>query len=196
MKEIEIGIVILAAGASVRLGQPKQLLQFEGKTLLRRAVDAAIETNFKTVVVLGANFEVIKSEIEDLEVEICLNENWLDGMSSSLKTGLQKLLEIAPNLSAVIVSLCDQPFVNSKVFTDLAENFRKTNALIVACEYGQTVGVPALFSSYIFDELLDLSSENGAKQIIKKYLSQTKKISVPQAEIDIDTHEDYEKILR
>ena len=195
-KKNQFGIIILAAGASSRLGTPKQLLKFQGKTLLRRAVDAAIETNFKTVVVLGANFEAIKAEIEDLEIEICFNENWQDGMSSSLKTGLHKLLEIAPNLSAVIVSLCDQPFVNSKVFTDLAETYKKTNAPIVACEYGQTVGVPALFSSSVFDELLNLSSENGAKTIIKKHLSQTKKISVPQAEIDIDTHEDYQKILR
>ena len=64
----EIGIIVLAAGASSRLGQPKQILQFEGKTLLRRAVDAAIETNFKTVVVLGANFEAIKAEIEDFDI--------------------------------------------------------------------------------------------------------------------------------
>ena len=195
-KKNQFGIIILAAGASSRLGTPKQLLKFQGKTLLRRAVDAAIETNFKTVVVLGANFEAIKAEIEDLEIEICFNENWQDGMSSSLKTGLHKLLEIAPNLSAVIVSLCDQPFVNSKVFTDLAETYKKTNAPIVACEYGQTVGVPALFSSSVFDELLNLSSENGAKKIIKKYISKVEKISVPQAEIDIDTHEDYQKILR
>lgn len=196
MTEIEIGIIILAAGESRRLGEPKQLLEFEGKTLLRRAVEAAIETNFKTVVVLGANFKEIKVEIENLEVEICFNENWQNGMSSSLKTGLQKLIESAPNLSAVIVSLCDQPFVNSKVFTDLAETFEKTNAPIVASEYSQTIGVPALFSRSVFDELLNLSSENGAKTIIKKYLSRTKKISVPQAEIDIDTHEDYRKILR
>ena len=195
-KKNQFGIIILAAGASSRLGTPKQFLKFQGKTLLRRAVDAAIETNFKTVVVLGANFEAIKAEIEDLEIEICFNENWQDGMSSSLKTGLHKLVEIVPNLSAVIVSLCDQPFVNSKVFTDLAETYKKTNAPIVACEYGQTVGVPALFSSSVFDELLNLSSENGAKTIIKKYLSKVEKISVPQAEIDIDTHEDYQKILR
>lgn len=196
MTEIEIGIIILAAGESRRLGEPKQLLEFEGKTLLRRAVEAAIETNFKTVVVLGANFKEIKVEIENSDIEICFNENWQNGMSSSLKTGLQKLIESAPNLSAVIVSLCDQPFVNSKVFIDLAETFEKTNAPIVASEYSQTIGVPALFSRSVFDELLNISSENGAKTIIKKYLSQTKKISVPQAEIDIDTHEDYQKILR
>lgn len=195
MKDSEIGIIILAAGASSRLGKPKQLLWFEGKTLLRRAVENAIETNFKTVVVLGANFEKIKTEIEDLDVEICFNENWKGGMSSSLKTGLKKILEPAPNLSAVIIQLCDQPFVNFSILKRLAEVFERTNAPIVACEYAETVGVPALFSRIIFDELFALSTENGAKRIIKKHSASVEKISAPEAEIDIDTAKDYEKLI-
>ncbi len=83
-----------------------------------------------------------------------------------------------------------------KTITVLVETYKKTNVPIVASEYARTIGVPALFSSFVFDELLNLSSENGAKTIIKKYLSKVEKISVPQAEIDIDTHEDYQKILR
>ncbi len=196
MKDNRIGIIILAAGASQRLGQPKQLLQFEGKTLLRRAVETAIETNYQTVVVLGANFEKTKAEIEELKVEICFNENWQDGMSSSLKTGLKKLLEVAPNLSALIVALCDQPFINSTILNGLAKTFEKTNAPIVASEYAETIGVPALFSRFVFDELLNLSADEGAKQIIKKHLAAVETISVPQAEIDIDTMADYEKMLR
>ncbi len=192
----EIGIIILAAGASSRLGTPKQLLQFQNKTLIRRAVETAIETNYKTVVVLGANFELINAEIEDLEIEICFNENWQSGMSSSLKTGLKKILEIAPNLSAVIISLCDQPFINSSVFNNLITTFEKTNAPIVASEYAATVGVPALFSRSMFDELLNLSADEGARKIIKKHLASVEKISVPQAEIDIDTAEDYQKLLQ
>ncbi len=195
MKDSEIGIIVLAAGASLRLGKPKQLLQFQGKTLLRRAVENAVETNFKTIVVLGANFERATAEIEDLEIEICFNKNWHNGMSSSLKTGLKKLLEIAPNPSAVIITLCDQPFINSQVFNNLAETFEKTNAPIVASEYAETVGVPALFSYSMFDELLNLSADEGARKIIRKHLTSVRKISVPQAEIDIDTAEDYQKLF-
>ncbi|HMS39340.1 MAG TPA: nucleotidyltransferase family protein [Pyrinomonadaceae bacterium] len=195
MTDNEIGIIILAAGASSRLGTPKQLLRFEGKTLLRRAVETAIETNYRIIVVLGANFERTKAEIEDLEIEICFNKNWQDGMSSSLKTGLKKLLEIAPNLSAVIITLCDQPFINSQVFNNLAETFEKTNAPIVACNYAETIGVPALFSHLFFDELLNLSADEGARKIIKNHLAEVEKISVPQAEIDIDTAEDFQKLF-
>lgn len=191
----EIGIIILAAGASSRLGTPKQLLEFQGKTLLRHAVETAIETNYKIVVVLGANFERTKAEIEDLEIEICFNENWQNGMSSSLKTGLKEILQIAPNLSAVIIALCDQPFINSSMFNSLAKAFEKTNAPIVASEYAETIGVPALFSHSMFDELLNLSADEGARKIIKKHLASVEKISVPQAEIDIDTAEDYQKLF-
>jgi len=195
MKDKQIGIVILAAGESRRLGKPKQLLQFEGKTLLRHAVKVAIETNYKIAVVLGANFEKTKAEIEDLEIEICFNENWQNGMSSSIKTGLKKILETMPNLCAVIIQLCDQPFVNSSILKRLAETYKRTNTPIVACEYAETVGVPALFSCVIFDELFALSADEGAKQIIKKYSASVEKISVPEAEIDIDTMKDYEKLL-
>lgn len=72
-----IGIIVLAAGASRRMNQPKQLLRFQGKTLLRRAVLSAVESIYKPVtVVLGANFEKMKAEIEDLSAKIVFNEDW------------------------------------------------------------------------------------------------------------------------
>ena len=92
----QIGIIILAAGASSRMKQPKQLLKFEGETLLRRAALTAVESVCSPVIVmLGANFEDTKKEVEDLPVEICFNENWQTGLSSSIKKGLKKFSSYA-----------------------------------------------------------------------------------------------------
>lgn len=192
----EIGLILLAAGESRRLGKPKQLLKFDGKTLIRHLAEMTLASNCSPIcVVLGAKVDEIRAEIDDLPLEIAINENWQNGMSSSLKTGLKKLLAIAPNLAAVVVALCDQPFITSTITNRLAETYQKTNAPIVASEYAETIGVPALFSHLIFDELLNLSTENGAKQIIKNHLASVVSISVPEAEIDIDTTDDYEKVI-
>lgn len=192
----KIGIIILAAGASKRLGRAKQLLEFEGKTLLKRITENALATNLKTVVVLGANAEKIKTAIENLQVEIVENENWQDGMSSSIVVGLRHLLKIQENLSAVIILLCDQPFIDREIIKQLIKTQEATNKKIVAGKYAETVGVPALFTKDVFDELLELDREKGAKLVIKNYaaLNKIATVSIPEAELDIDTEEDFEKL--
>ncbi len=112
----KVGGLLLAAGGSSRLGQPKQLLQFKGKTLLRHAAEAMAGSMCDpVVVVLGAETERSANEIEGLPVVACVNENWQIGMSSSIKAGLAKLCrEIEPDIDAVLISLCDQPFVTRR----------------------------------------------------------------------------------
>ncbi|MGI9036712.1 MAG: nucleotidyltransferase family protein [Pyrinomonadaceae bacterium] len=192
-----IGIVILAAGASTRLGRPKQLLKFQGKSLISRAAETAIAADCgNVVVVLGANAEVVKKEIENLPLEIAFNENWQSGLSSSIKIGLKKLLEIENNLSAVVLTLGDQPLVDAEIILRLVKTRRKTQKMIAACEYENATGVPAIFSREMFAELLNLQTDAGARVLIKKYAaSEVAKIAVPEAAIDIDTMEDYEKLL-
>lgn len=194
----KIGLILLAAGASSRLGNsPKQLLEFRGKTLIRRAAENALASACgKICIVLGANAQRIKGEINDLPVEIVANENWDSGMNSSLKCGLKKLLELESNLSAAVVMLGDQPLIDSKIIDRLIEAFFKTEKTIVASEYAETVGVPAIFARSTFDELMSLSADGGAKQIIKKYAASAGKISVPEAAFDVDTREDYENLLK
>lgn len=191
-------MILLAAGASNRLGNsPKQLLEFRGKTLIRRAAENALASACaKICVVLGANAEAIKREIGGLQIEIVVNENWQSGMSSSLKCGLEKLLEAAPNLSAVVVTLADQPLIDSAIINNLIEAFSETQKPVIAGEYAETVGVPAIFARSLFDELLNLSADAGAKQIIKKYAASAGKIPVPEAAFDVDTREDYENLLK
>lgn len=195
MKSSEIGIIILAAGGSTRLGRPKQLLEFKGQTLIEKVCETALETGFQTVVVLGAFAAKIKPLIEDLSVETVLNKDWQTGMSSSLQTGLQKLLEKNPDLSAAIFLLCDQPFVTTKTILKLVEKQKTSGKAIVASAYADQLGVPALFTKDLFAELLGLQGDVGARFLIKKYGNDyVAKISAPEAEFDIDTERDIEQL--
>lgn len=195
MQDSLIGIILLAAGESARLGEPKQLVRFQGATLLRRSVKAALKISGKIVVTLGSRIEIIRKEIEDLPVEIVENKDWQTGMSGSIKVGLKKLFDDADSIRAVVVMVCDQPFVDENLLEKIITKFHETDAPIVACAYQNTRGVPALFHRKLFPELLALDAKAGAKRLIKKYESQTATVSFPEGEFDIDTPADYEKLL-
>ncbi len=190
-----IGIIVLAAGASSRMNAPKQLLEFEGKSLLKRAVETAIESVCQPViVVLGANFELTQTEIADLPVEIIYNENWQVGLSSSIKFGIEHLLKIAPNITAFVIALADQPFVTTAHLNLFTDNFNETNSLIIAAEYNGTIGVPAIFSREVFDDFKEISGDRGAKMIMENRRESLMTIALPEAAFDIDTPQDFAKI--
>lgn len=191
----KIGLIILAAGSSNRMsGEPKQMLEFEGKTLLRRAAETALQTEFSTVVVLGANHQNLRKEIEDLPLKIAFNEDWKNGISSSIKKGLSVFSE--ENLDAVIIMLCDQPFVSTEILLRLRDAFIKTKKPIAASQYENTVGVPALFAREIFAGLKNLREDEGAKKIIKKNMNKTALVAAPEAAFDVDTLQDFERLKR
>lgn len=193
-----LGLILLAAGESKRFnGFPKQILRFQGKSLLRRTAEAALNSSADLVcVVLGANAEKVKTEIEDLPLAVCVNEKPADGMASSLKKGLKNLLEIEPELKAAGVVLADQPLVSAENLQHLIDIFQSEKPLIAASKYGKTIGVPAIFSRIFFDEILALKSSAGAKKIILQNLASVRKIPLPEAAFDIDTPSDYEKLLK
>lgn len=187
-----IGIVVLAAGGSNRMQAPKQLLKFEGKTLLRRAALSAIESVCKPVlVVLGANFERTNTEVGSLPVETCFNRNWQTGLSSSIKMGIENLLKIEPGISAVIITLADQPFVTANHINGFAEKFYQSKSPVIGAEYGGTIGAPALFAREIFDDFFELSGDQGAKRILEKRREALETIRLPEAAFDIDTPQDF-----
>lgn len=190
----KIGVIVLAAGSSSRMnGEPKQTLEFQGKTLLRRAAEVALQAKFHSVViVLGANHENFRKEIEDLPLEIVVNENWESGISSSIKKGLAAISK--DNFDAAIFMLCDQPFVTAEVLQGLRDSFVETKKPIVASKYEETIGVPALFSREIFAEVGDLQNDEGAKKIIVKDLNRIALIIAPEAAFDVDTMRDYEEL--
>ena len=191
-----VGIVILAAGASTRMGTPKQLLRYQERTLLRHTIEVAIASVCRPiVVVLGANAQLIRSDISQLSIQIVENLQWNKGMSSSIEVGIQELKTFSPELDAVIVTLCDQPFISTEIINQLALAYHSTNKPIIACEYGKTLGVPALFSDRLFSELMTLIGGEGAKQIIKKHSQEVFSISFPEGATDIDTPKEYADLL-
>jgi molybdenum cofactor cytidylyltransferase len=188
------GIVVLAAGGSSRLGSPKQLLSYNGKTLLRHAVDEATDSDADfVVVVLGANAESCLNEIGAGRASVVENKEWQEGMAGSLKAGLRALLEQQPSIEGVIFMVCDQPFVSSHVLNNLISTHKETGKPVVASNYGEAIGVPAFFHHSFFEELMQLKGDEGARKIIQQHKDESATISFPQGGIDIDRREDYER---
>lgn len=190
-----IAVIILAAGRSARLGSPKQLLSYRGKTLLQHTIDTALESQASPIlVVLGSGKDAIKKELEQKQVFILENSSWESGMASSISCGITNLQELAPESKAAILMVCDQPFVDAKLLNNLITKHKDTRQSIVASSYANTLGTPALFHQSLFSELLVLEGESGAKSLIKKYSLQTGFVSFDQGSIDIDTRENYRNL--
>lgn len=185
-----IGLLILAAGASTRLGQPKQLLPYRGTTLIRHIAEVAILTGCQPVaIVLGACAETIEPHLADLTVQIIHNERWSTGMASSIHCGLKQMQLTTPNLEAIVLMVCDQPFVTSHLLQRLVSGYQTSQSPIVASEYAHTLGVPALFDKSLFSELDALQGDMGAKSIIRQHRSWALGIPFAEGAIDLDTPE-------
>jgi molybdenum cofactor cytidylyltransferase len=170
-----IAAVILAAGESARLGRPKQLLTYRGRTLLRHVVDCASRGGCDPVfVVLGARAAELRHELEEPPVETVLNESWRQGIGSSVRAGVEAVERRRPETSAVLLLTCDQPRITPGLVRHLCARIDDDDARMVACEYAGTVGVPALFHRSLFPELLALRGPAGA--------------------LDIDRPEDFERL--
>ena len=184
------------------MGQPKQLLRFRGKTLLEHSVSAALAADAThRLAVLGARFEEILPvrqaglpETAESAIETMVNPDWDEGMASSIRLGLRHLLEKEPELPAVAVMLCDQPFVTPELLNQLLDAQQQTAAPIVASAYGGTLGVPAIFARETFPQLLSLHGDRGAKAIFPNYAGRIASVPFPEGAIDIDTLEDYRRL--
>ncbi|MBD2013031.1 nucleotidyltransferase family protein [Microcoleus sp. FACHB-53] len=195
MNSRTVGLIILAAGASTRMGTPKQLLTYRGCSLIRHMAEVAIASVCQPIaIVLGANGERIKPEISQLPLQIVENQQWQEGMSSSIQVGLEALLAVNQHLDAVAIALCDQPFVSPQTLNQLVEAYHLTGKPIIASEYAGTFGVPALFSRTLFAELMNLKNTEGAKKMIKRHIHEVFSIPFPDGTIDIDTPNDYEQL--
>lgn len=187
-------IIILAAGESSRLGQPKQLLPWEGSTLLQHAVQVAQKVTDKPIVVLGAHAEQLTAVLDQKNIQIVQNPSWQEGIASSIRSGLTAALEQTPAPGQVIFMVCDQPFVSAAVLQELVLGHAKSGKAIVASAYAGTVGIPALFDASLFPQLLDLKGDTGAKKIMQQYDGEIYAVPFPMGHIDIDTAAEYEEI--
>ncbi len=192
----QIAAVILAAGASTRMGTPKQLLQWQGRSLLRSITETAIAANCRPViVVLGAYSEQIQAEVIDLPVHVVNNPEWQTGMGSSIRRGIQALLDRNTAVEATILLLCDQPFVSQETIHQLRSIYDSTHQSIIASAYRNTIGVPALFQKKLFSELVELHQLEGAKTVIQRHLNTVETLDFPQGAVDIDTPKEYQLML-
>ena len=195
MKEIT-GIVVLAAGSSSRLGQPKQLLLYKNTSLLKYTISQASQVpNTAIIVVTGSNHELIEKEITDPEIKTIFNPDWELGMSTSIATGLNELLRLNPDIQKCIFTVCDQPYITTIVFENLIKEHQKKAKGIAASEYAATLGTPVLFHKKYFTELLQLKGQEGAKKIINRFLEDTVTVPFEKGNVAIDTIEDYNELI-
>ena len=187
---MKTGIIILAAGESTRLGYPKQIAKYKEKTLLQLAIDAANDAKVdKRVLVLGANRDEIKKTFPGASIPNIPNQHFEKGMSSSIKVGLEYMLKF-DKPDQVIIMLCDQPFVDAKILNKLIATQKKESKGIVSCAYSKTFGVPILFGSAYFNELMQLTGDEGAKKIAMAHEDDMVTVPFPKGKVDIDTEED------
>ncbi len=190
-------IIILAAGNSSRLGRPKQIINFQGKSLLQHAIDEAMQTSLQPIlVIVGAHDERVIKALREAKVNIIKNLNWEEGISSSIGCGLDALQEISPITDGVIFMVCDQPYVTYYLLKSLLKEQQKSGQPIVASSYENILGTPVLFHKSFFSQLLELSGDSGARNLIKKNLQNTASVPFPKGAIDIDTLEDYENLVK
>ena len=187
-----IAILLLAAGSSQRLGQPKQLVPFRNTTLIRYLGDISAASKAHDVtVVVGASADRVREELKDLRITIKENRGWKEGIGSSIRCGLE---EVSANADAALLMLCDQPKVTTSLLDLLIDTFATTGGPIVASEYDNTVGVPALFSRKLFSELGKLTGDAGAKRVLNNHMEEIVRVSFPGGAVDIDVPADLDHL--
>ena len=193
--ELNVAIIILAAGKSTRMGTPKQLLPYQGHNLLKHTIASAVTSVCKPVtVVLGANAPQIHSQVNQDSVIVVENPDWHLGMGSSIRSGILSVTSHSENVDAAIITVCDQPFLSTEIINNLVTTYYSTGKSIVACQYADTLGVPVLFSHQFFAELATLGETGGAKKLINKYCDHIFSIPFPLGAVDIDTPQDYQQL--
>ena len=186
------GAVILAAGASTRMGTPKQLLVLDGKPLIVRAVEAALASAaWPIVVVLGAHAERIRPVLARLPVLITENPAWSEGMAASIRAGVTTLRQFSRALDAALIALCDQPAFSADTIAQLVATQRASGRSIVAARYGGRHGAPALFLREHFPTLTALTGEEGARALLNGEPGQVAPVDLPELALDLDTPEDF-----
>lgn len=181
-------VVILAAGASTRLGQPKQLVSIAGKPALQHVVSNAVAVVGASVtVVLGAQAGEITRLLQYSSASVLINRQWQEGMASSIRCGMSS---VSAGVDAVLLLLGDQVVVGAADLRRLIGAWNGQDSVIAASLYSGQLGVPAIFPRCVFGELMELRGDHGAKQVIHRHASRALHVPMPNAAYDLDTQED------
>ena len=187
-----VSAVVLAAGASTRMGTQKLLLPLDGQALVRRVVSAVCDAGFDDVlVVLGSGHEQVARALEGLPIRHVVNPDYASGMGSSFRTAVTNL----PDSDAAMFALADQPFVTSQEYRRVLDTHIRQHSPIVSVRYGEVMAPPHLFAREFFPELAAL--EHGARPVLLSHRDKTTILTFPpDLLVDVDTPEDYEEVKR
>lgn len=190
---VSLSAIVLAAGGSSRYGQCKQLVEINGSSLVRLAVDklSALFPIDRITVVVGGNSKAVARAVSDLPVNIVHNKHWQQGLASSLKAGINTL---EPGCRAVMITLCDQALVTEKHLRQLLDLWLADPTSIIAGGYAGTIGTPAVIPAEFYPQLLALEGDAGAKSVLKNNDGRVRTVAIPEAEFDLDVPADLEKL--
>ena len=193
---MSVAAIVLAAGASRRLGHPKQLLKVNGETLLERAVRLAKEAGAAPVlVVLGAHRDTIFASVQLSDAIAIVNENWEQGLATSIYAGMRALDAASATICGVLLMSCDQPRLTANHLRSLKEAFEMNSTpTIIASAYGGVRGVPAVFPPDTFAALCALRGDKGARALLDQSDCPTIALPFNGGEVDIDFPEDIAKL--
>jgi molybdenum cofactor cytidylyltransferase len=193
---LQVAAVVLAAGGSERMGQPKQLLPLGGQPMVCRVTERVCAAGLaQVVVVVGAHADAVSQALGNLAVEIVVNRAWAGGLSTSLRAGVGALRS---EIQAAIVVLADQPALAPSLLRALVARYQATGALIVAPFYQGQRGNPMLFDRMLFPELSAIEGDRGGRELLARYRDQLERVEIddPALLIDVDTLQDYERIRK
>ena len=211
MKDKLLGIVIIAAGNSSRLGTEKQLVKFRGQTLLKNSIDLALNFSTYAVCILGHQADRVKLNVRNnnhnntkysnnSDIDFVTNHNWQQGMGSSIAIGCEHFCNQERKFDAVMVMLCDQYLLQPEDLQQLLHGWQRYPNKIIASEYFEkktnklVIGAPAIFPQQYFDSLRELK-EKGAKKIIEQNEASRVAIPIKNAATDLDTINDMKILL-
>jgi len=189
-------ILILAAGESKRMGEPKQLLPYKDSNLLLHSIKQASDVKYADLfIVIGAHFTDIFKSIRGQKATILKNSDWEEGMGSSLRKGIE-FIKKKNNYTRVLITLGDIPLITTEHYEELISLSDSSGKRIILTNYEEISGVPAIFDKSLFNELFILSDNQGAKPIIKKYSKEVIEMTSITPYFDVDTQEAYQKLLK
>lgn len=188
-------VLLLAAGASSRMGQPKMFLTWQGQTLLQHAVSAAASISTPVFVVTGEHPDRIAAALQQSAVQLIPNPQRQEGMGTSVATGVTGMLQAGHSPDSIIVMVCDQPFITAGLLQQMIDTRESSGKGIIGCSYDNTIGTPVLFDKKYFSALQGLNGQQGARRLLQQYAEDVAAVPFPEGSIDIDTPEDYERLV-
>lgn len=193
MDEAELHAIVLAAGGSSRLGRAKQLLEFRGEALVRRAARLLTDITPSVSVVTGARFEQVSEVLAGLPVNERHNARWREGIGGSIALAVQ---DFGPGTQAVLIMLCDQYLVDAQDLEQLVQAWRRDPGRICAAQWERNFGPPVIFPARFFPGLARLRGDLGARQLLVEERARVNFIDLPNAAFDVDDAEDLAQMRR